>query len=170
MCFAQSHFPQKSRFFLPSSFDPHGTGGDGVEGGLACVNSLVFQLEGPADPHSVTHCSLSTLDQQTTMWRCQLPWPKNNSAREQPSLDNICKQKVRLSLGAKVTNICRALLKMMWTYFGWKFSCWVKCYCRILCWVHDPRVECGKCSYLKYVSPERNILKCNCAILLSCKC
>lgn len=27
MCFVLSHFPQKSRFSLPSSFDPHGMGG-----------------------------------------------------------------------------------------------------------------------------------------------
>lgn len=27
MCFLQSHFPQKSRFSLPSSFDPHGMRG-----------------------------------------------------------------------------------------------------------------------------------------------
>ena len=65
MCFAQNYFPQKSRFSLPSCFDPHGTG--------ACVNSLVFQLEGPADPQGVTHCSGSS----TAMWRCHSLNPKN---------------------------------------------------------------------------------------------
>ncbi|KAK9513225.1 hypothetical protein VZT92_026775 [Zoarces viviparus] len=62
MCFVQSYFPQKSRFSLPRCFDPHGT----VEvewGGGACVNSLVFRLEGPADPQGVTHCSPSLLRQ-----------------------------------------------------------------------------------------------------------
>ncbi len=55
MCFAQSHSPQKSRFSLPSSFDPHGTGG-------LCQQSCV-SAEGPGGPQGVTHCSLSLLGQ-----------------------------------------------------------------------------------------------------------
>ena len=42
MCFAQSRFPQKSRFSLPRSFDPHGMGG-------LCQQSCV-SAGGPSRP------------------------------------------------------------------------------------------------------------------------
>lgn len=42
VCFALSYFPQKSRFSLPSSFDPHGTGG-------LCQQSCVLAW-GPSRP------------------------------------------------------------------------------------------------------------------------
>lgn len=129
MCFAQSHFPQKSRFFLPSSFDPHGTGeGGGWGWGWLVSTVLCFSWRARQTPIVSLIALCERLTSNTTMWRCQLPWPEN-SAREQPTLHNICEQKAWSSLGAKDANIWRALLKMMWRNFGQEFSWWGKCYC-----------------------------------------
>lgn len=77
MCFAQSHFPQKSRFFLPSSFDPHGTG-ERVRGGL-CQQSCV-SAGGPCRPplcHSLLFVNAWPAKPPCGAVSCH--GPKNNS-------------------------------------------------------------------------------------------
>ena len=48
-CFVQSYFPPDFPCLVALIHMARG----------ACVNSLVFQLEGPADPQGVTHCSVT---------------------------------------------------------------------------------------------------------------
>lgn len=171
MCFAQSHFPQKSRFFLPSSFDPHGTGGGG--GGL-CQQSCV-SAGGPGRPpecHSLLFVNAWPAKPPCGAVSCH--GPTTHSASEQPALHNICEQKVWSSLGA-----------WQWIFGGhW----WRRCGTildrrvagevnniavneqqyiniktkglgdKILCWLQNRKwAKTEKCQYFKYVSPESNV-------------
>ena len=73
MCFAQSRFPQKSRFSLPRSFDPHGTGG-------LCQQSCV-SAGGPSRPprcHSLLSVTARAAQPQcgavTRLYTKNFPW------------------------------------------------------------------------------------------------
>lgn len=61
------------------------------------------------------------LTSKTTMWRCQLPRPQKQFSAEQRTLHDAdvhgtqsSEQKVLSSLGAKVVNIWKVLMKVMW--------------------------------------------------------
>lgn len=81
MCFVRNYFPPKSRFSLPCSFDPHGTGGlcqqfcvsAGGPGGPPRCHSLLSVIAEAAQPlwGAVTHSSLNSPIKTANITRTQ---------------------------------------------------------------------------------------------------
>lgn len=93
MCFALKYFPLKSRFSLPYSFDPHGTGGRRVVSTVLCFSWRACQT-----PTALSHCSVMA-GAQIPLWSaiilCILYFPKSpenipKGTQERPN-DGTCK-------------------------------------------------------------------------------